>query len=600
MCTFHRTLSIGWWRTGARGTVAAVLLTGGLAIAGCGSSGTAREDESRAIPSAEARAGTDAPGPRMREQAARLDVVAGSRVVIPLGRGSGPWDAARLGAMPLETQFRRVVVRVPAPGPGEEPLQSWLPAPGEWTSVPMTAGGTGSVVALVRLPDRPDGEVLSIAGRSFRVNWLPTPAGLVRVATDPSEEAGAAVEDPWAPVEPEVARTPEALQLAADEARTPLGRWRYRLLVDGLSPSRDEVESTPAFEDEVIESIARQNEARWRVALAWLWSVDADLASRLKQRLAAIARFPGGTLAPAWPTDHARLDALLADLLDPQATPRQRAVAAEEFLDDLPAAVAWVIDDGGALDAQRQTVVATVGVTNLMDRSSLAWLDLPTQDGRGSSPQPVAVASRATGTLSLALVREGFSPVIRANLSRWSQTLATVPVLTPATPPGLTLGPLLPDWTLETWSAARVPAPRASWTTAALLTRVSDPGTGLPSWELLMECARVPGAGDETLERVIIEAGAPGSSVRREVSLSGTVTDAGGTALSAVVVKVEPSRWTFRLALPAGAVERDGVLRLSLSRVDALGRRSSWPRPALPWQASPARASIDTSAWESR
>jgi hypothetical protein len=455
------------------------------------------------------------------------------------------------------------------------------------------------VLAIVTLPEVPEGEVLSVAGRSFSVNWLPPVTGLLRAA---ATEDHAAVEDPWAPVEPELANSAEALRLAADEARTPLGRWRYRLLVDGLNPSHaDRTDDPLTFADPAIEVIARQNEARWRVALAWLWSVDADLTRRLKLRLAAIARFPGGTLAPAWPTDHGRLDVLLADLLDPGATPRQRAMAAEEFLEELPSAVAWVIDDGGALDTQRQTVIATVGVTNLMDRASLAWLDLPADEPGGRSPpQPEAVASHATGTLSLALRREGFSPAIRANLSRWSRTLATVPVLTPATPPGLTLGPLFPEWTLETWSASAFPAPRAAWTTAALLTRVTDPATGAASWELLMECARVPGVGDETLERVSLEFGPPGARLRRDVSLSGTVTDASGAALAAVVVKVEATRWTFRVPLPSDAIERDGVLRLSLSRVDALGRRSSWPRPSLPWQASPARASIDTAAWEAR
>jgi hypothetical protein len=56
-------------------------------------------------------------------------------------------------------------------------------------------------------------------------------------------------------------------------------------------------------------------------------------------------------------------------------------------------------------------------------------------------------------------------------------------------------------------------------------------------------------------------------------------------------------RWSFRLSLPPGALESDGMVRIGMTRIDCLGRRTAWPLPMLPWQQDPGRAALNTSAW---
>jgi hypothetical protein len=86
------------------------------------------------------------------------------------------------------------------------------------------------------------------------------------------------------------------------------------------------------------------------------------------------------------------------------------------------------------------------------------------------------------------------------------------------------------------------------------------------------------------------------------VSIDGQVVTEGVEAELASARTTEiarsPDRWSFRLLLPASAVEPDGTLRLGVTRVDAALRRTTWPRASFPWQTSPARAAINTLSWD--
>jgi hypothetical protein len=52
--------------------------------------------------------------------------------------------------------------------------------------------------------------------------------------------------------------------------------------------------------------------------------------------------------------------------------------------------------------------------------------------------------------------------------------------------------------------------------------------------------------------------------------------------------------------LPDNITDPDGAVRVAIERVDAAGRRSTFPRPQLPWQTEPGRVLIDTATWDRR
>jgi hypothetical protein len=534
----------------------------------------------------------------------RLDVVAGSTLVLPL---DGPLASIRPSSTiaaddgtPLRFSLHRVSVTVAAPGPGDLVPDQWLPAPGWWVSTPAASGErtpAGSVVLVVPMPEAVAGQGLRIDGRRFAVNWLPAADRLVR------SHAGAEV-DPWRAILPadDKARA-TLLPLAQSESESPLTRWRAQLLVNGLRP--DEPEISP-FEDPVIEALARQNEDRWRVAICWLWAADQFTSWQLKQRLCAWAQFPDRAV-PVWSTDHASLDALLEQLLDPSLKPDQRVERARAWLDEQPRMVAWVEDDGGVLDANRH-VVAVGAVANISDRATMVW---GTRADVEIDPDllPIVPWSVQTVGVPLGSVQNeqgelSLARFITLHGGSEARTLAVLPGRVPVTPPGFAIETLLRDWTLPEWLAGRAKPPRPEWATRALLY-ATMPAEGMTSrrWELLVQCNRRQTIGSESHEVVRVFLGpsdAPRAILR--VTPTGEMVDELITGELAKVETIEvlktPERWSFRVALPSSAVEKDGTLRLGISRVDAAGRRSSWPRQSFPWSMRPSRGALDVSAWE--
>jgi len=545
---------------------------------------------------------------------ARLDAPPGGLVVIPLESPQAPRPptAALDDGRPVPISVHRIGVRVLAPVAGEVAPDGWLPAPGVWQASPLDPAdaslraGRGAWAYVLDLPADGAGQGLLLDGVRLPVNWLPAASALVTPA------AGAA-EDPWAPAAGPDAGDAVLLMRAEPERASPLTRWRHRLLIDGLRPGAP----FEPFADPVIEAIARQNEDRWRVALAWLWAADADAAIRLRKRLAGVVDF-GGVSAPAWPADHAALDRLLSELLDPALRPGERAAAADRWLAALPPAVAWVIDEGGTVDEGRDAPLIAVGLANLMDRATLAWAavaaspsatpDLRPLPSRSAMTVLVVPPPNATGTTTLDL-----------HAGRWTVSLPAATGRVAASPPGLALGPFLPDWTMPAWLRSQAEPARAEWATAALLHRPAPAPGDAPTpprsrrWELLVECRLVPGVGSATREGVRVYVGPasapiavvhidgagdvvrerpPGDVVREEFQRDGLAP-----ATERIAVTRGVDRWSFRVPLPPDAVERNGLLRLGITRTDALGRRQAWPRPMLPWQGEPGRAAIDTDAW---
>jgi len=593
----------------------------------------------------------------------------GSTVVIPVRvNGAIPPDGGvevRYGnAAPVRGTLVWIGVQpgsdsdVPPPAPF---AAAWMGHGGVWSATPASRGtrplSAGTWAVVVEVPAEIDPGI-----RSARIGNWPAPVAVlpgsclagffgVNVQRPPGiaeEVAGVMRASPW------LIRTLDAL------VRTPTTRWRARLawrLLDGRV-------SGPlpggAFADPVIEALARQAEWRWSAALARLQNTDPAIASSLAWRLAAVADLGNGVAMPVWSADGASLASLCEDLLNPLLSDAEVATRARIWLSEQPAAVAWVADDGGATDAVTGGLISTVSVTNLTDAPGVAWAAHSQMSRTG---ELVAVPARSTSRISAASpgnAREGGS-TLNVGVGDFTAERTVQGAVATVSPPGLRIGPFLPDWTLATWLAhgtardgaggASVPLDDA-WTTGALLYREGG------RWMLYVECRRpvqgapdpsllapppagagfeiVPGLGqvrrprgiglkeagndaavngmsagglagaEEELRIWLGPLGEPTALLR--ISPSGVMIDEIGVAADGVrtarrgsgtpvEVKVEEGGWSCWVPIPSRCVEGTGVLRLGLERTDARGVRTAWPRRMLPWQREPGRWAIDVSAW---
>jgi hypothetical protein len=570
----------------------------------------------------------------------RLNVYPGEPVVYVLAEpwtGAGPIALAEDGT-PLAAELRRVFVEVPFAARGEGArADDWQSPPGQWRTeaalassarldLPLALRGRDAVV--VAIPPDLDGRLVRIAGIVMVASVLPLEVRLPRV------EKGSSLEDPWRPLLENAAADDLALLARVRiEAQSPLTRWRYRLLMDGLHPdatvSRG-VLAPEAFGDASIELLAIQNERRWRVGLARLWAASADLSSRVRHRLAAVVDFGNGVRAPAWPTDHALMDDLLDSLLDVRLTPAQVVQRASRWLEEMPAAAAWVVDDAGVLPANGTRPLPTLGIVNFGDRATLAWAEWDgLSSGDGAAPEPRTLGPRSAVLTVLGGEQADVARAV-AHAGEWSVSLPVISGVR-ATPPGLTMAPFGPDHAMDSWQRGEVRSLRAEWTTAAILQRVPASRAGPPGWEVLVECRLPEGlrsrSGGEAIgaERIELWFGEPGPRARGVI-----VHEDGRVERRPTPIKIEgefdvapeqlrtlrtPSGWSVRVPLPAGLISnaasggvdegsaREGAsarraLRMGLVRVDLLGRRSAWPRPMMPWQEQPGRALIDVAAWD--
>lgn len=476
---------------------------------------------------------------------------------------------------------------------------TWLPSPERWRSRPATedaAPPPGAWLAMiVDLPPDAIGQGLWIDRVRVPLNWVPEPPAVVE------SDRAKLLEQFAAEAAPDWSISQHLEGLLAPERSSPLRRWRYRLLTGTLWTGEGE-----PFADAAVEALARQMDARWRIGLLRLRRADLALARRVEWRLTALVDF-GGVLAPAWPLDGTRLDMLLGDLLDPRISEVERALRARQWLDEEPPARAWVIDDAGVPDGAGGSI-AMCGVANLTGQAALAWAapasspttpDLATLRPFRALHLPVLRGPSAVPARGGAARARPAPTEVRVRAGRWEERLPVVLDALPLTPPGLTVGPLLADWTLPGWLEG-VPAvgEGAPWPTAALLHRASD-GSG---WVLYVECAAPGGVQGSVPESVRVWLGPfrrPYAVLR--IGADGVVMDemAGGSAEAphGVVVTREPGRWTAHVPIPGRCIEADGTLRLGIERFDARGQRSAWPRPMLPWQTEPGRVAVDTTAW---
>ena len=547
----------------------------------------------------------------------RIDAVLGTPLVI-LIELAGDFQAEDVGPVTLddgralETELYWVGVR-----PGD-PGTSWLVPSGEWTartvdevmSGGVPRGEVGTWALMIDPPIDAVGQGLWIAGQRRTVNWLPDPAV---VASRVSSRA-------WlSPLAPVMRESSKLRYIVEPERTSPFRRWRYKLMVGELSPvverriveldgsvrrpqREGDVEwATGKLVSRVLETLARQQESKWAIALARLDQADDELAEAVRRRLCAVVDFGAGEIAPVWPVQQEGIARLLSDLLDQQLAPRARARRARIWLEDQPTSVAWVVSDAPRADGptgQARTVIAAANMgyeSKLTSVSSLV--------GGESSDLSTLAPLTARAYEATSRVRTGETPVVVARVGDEEHRLSVSGASVVATPPGLRIDQFAGDWTLAAMLAG-VPSAwpgGEAWRTGALLYR--EPAG---RWILYVECATEDNASSQ--ERVRVTLGAEGSPSDLVIELSPTreaFVETGEGVLSPVAVfapeveiSIFPSGWSARLVVPERVIESRGeTLRLGLERRDALARRSAWPRAMLPWQGSCARAAVDLSQW---
>ncbi|HED54306.1 MAG TPA: hypothetical protein ENJ00_08910, partial [Phycisphaerales bacterium] len=286
----------------------------------------------------------------------RVDAVLGLPLVIPVELAGGyrtedVGDVVLDDGRHLETRLWWVGIEL---GDGSG---SWLPQSGRWSALtpeqvaeaPDAKPPIGTWVLAVDPPIDAVGQGLWIAGRRVRVNWLPDPAVVARRVSSRAWQS---------PLDPVLRESQRLRFIVESERKSPQRRWRYRLMIGELTPRavqrivgldgsvRRESDSAVAwdsgtFADEVLETMARQQEARWAIGLARLEQASDTLAEQVRRRLCAVVDFGAGEVAPIWPIDQEGLDRLLSDLLDQKLSPRERVRRARVWLEDQPTSLAW-------------------------------------------------------------------------------------------------------------------------------------------------------------------------------------------------------------------------------------------------------------------
>ncbi|MBX3378361.1 MAG: hypothetical protein KF678_15310 [Phycisphaeraceae bacterium] len=531
---------------------------------------------------------------RLKPTEARVHAVVGRTLVMPVTVEGSITPSATIRAR-LD-DGRRITASICWIGLAPELIRSsWLPPAGLWSVTPASASklpaGRGTWAVVADLPPDAIGQGLWLGTQRASLNWLPSPDLIAP--------------DEWRSPLGEAAADPTLLRLAESESRSPVLRWRHRLLTDGLSPAA----SAPhPFPDPVLESLARQIEARWQVALAALSAADPYTADLVKRRLVATVRLAPEQTVPAWSLDESDLDTLLSDLLNSRLQPAQQVERAKAWLSAQPSGIAWVVDDAGTREGVTGQSAATFGVANLTDRDSLAWATgTPSWLIEPAADLAMVPAWASANVLAALAPEQGASPPrspslpIDIHLGGWFATRPTFIYPIPAAPPGARLEPFRREWDLASWSSGLPPAPiEPEWDAAALLYREST-SDGTAAWSVFIEC-RSPAIGEDEVVRIWLGPfGAPTAIINARSN--GAVQDevgqrrrGDGTVPGATISRVGDV-WSARIPIHARCIESDGTIRIGLQRTDALTRRTSWPRPMLPWQNEPGRMSINTRAW---
>lgn len=475
---------------------------------------------------------------------------------------------------------------------------NWITDFGLWSAVPeekSTANARRGVRLIAFSPPADAiGQGLWIGSKRIELQWIPS-ASMLAGETNAQ----------WTPRLDEAQRNNTALLThISPEATNPLTRWRFKLLTEGLSPATMRSDDSASFSDPIIETWARQTEAIFRSAIRKLRKsnpANPVTADAFIHKLTQIITFPDGHLAPLWPSTDADLLGLVEDLCHQTVTPESAVATIEDWLNAQPPAAAWVRDDAAGIgtipESTTPVIFSSLGVVNLANKPALATLH------SSGTPQLARLESgAATERLISTLSSPGANlPQATVNILDWEfqRTIASIPIK--LAPPGLSIGPLVPDWTM--------PALLRSDETSLLAVRPADiqitltcnsqsiSGLGpeaLSGWTLIV-ISLAPATSGETFQVYFGSTTQPYGSI--DLSSEGSLKTTGfGGSCQTLITKL-PTGWGCQISLPRGVIDSHGLLSLGISTTRPGLGRASWPRPQFPWQTQPARVIFDTSTW---
>lgn len=472
-----------------------------------------------------------------------------------------------------------------------DPL-SWLEPAGGWDATELTPGqpvlqDNGLWMLLVNLPEGYSNRPLFAGDRQLPVLWLPEPPASTESRFLPRLNASPSA---WR----------ELGEILTPVRNDPSQRWRVRLLTDRVRADRLFGVGGAAFnekpiENELLEALARQTEMRYRVAIARMQLADPKAAAQLLGVLTTVVAMPDGQLLPAWADITPRLSTIVDAAINTARSPARAAEAMRAFADSLSPVRGWVIDDASShRDGRAQT---TMGIANLSIEALRASAGAAEQAFTRSADIPPHSAATVRAPIVIDPPRTPTDPpLVRPIDLRIETPRERHPLLTPGLgfgPPGQQLAPTLLPWTRSSWLGQRPVAAPTDRQTAALIQQ--SPATG--AWELYIEC-NTPASAIESppvndLVRVWL-----GPFGRAEGYLvCGPGAGSQLTGATAPDVRFHDWGWASIVPIPARVIGEDGTLHIAVERIDEQGYRSTWPRPVLPDQPEPGRATFTLTPW---
>lgn len=493
--------------------------------------------------------------------------------------------------------------------------------PDQYIKSPPTTAGTW--IAMIDLPIDAVGQGIWIDKVRYEPNWLPSPA---RVILETSSRASDGF---WNPALSESDhQSPLVLDAISNLRADPFNHWRASLMTEGFMPDAN-TGTNPVKSDRdliaihtellqtdsslAMDQIADHFAARWQIILGRLWLIDPAVANQLKHQLTRTA-WSGGTLVPLWTDDTTELTALAHDLLSPFVNDELRVERVAAWLGSQPNSMSWIIDDSGHPSRNPVGLAPSIGLLGLKPHSNNEPPQLARIQTQGTEPQvqllPAATMTQITiqtpATISTNYAQTREPREIYTKIGHRRATLKAIGDIPLAAPPGVLVGPLLSDWTLQAFNS-RISGlgalPDLDKRVAGLLHRTSDILESDPraGWRLYLECAIDPTANPEADTTVQIWVGPMGSTraswtISRSLGLIETRSDPDINPDPALTTFTDGDRWIITLDIPQAAISDDGFLLIGLERTDA-DLHSSWPRRMMPWQAEPGRFTIDITGW---
>jgi len=530
----------------------------------------------------------------------RVEAFPGRTLIVPVGPEADDGGAARstppgwtpgdvpevalVTNEPLETSVWRITGTADPEFPGALP---WSGVFRHWSALPLAKVDADAEsdpadiviwVLAIEMPDRPVGKWLRVGGRKLPLEWVPTPTRKVPAPLDlrTVQEDGQN-------------RILRMVQRFGAESVDPFRGWRYRLLYERMP-----VEILTIAGDEILEDLSRQMMDRALAAIDRIRAADPALADRTLGALTAIVDAPDHELLPAWPPDPAPALELFSSVLREGRSDADVRADTEAFLRTAPQGLAWIVDEAGP-DGPSTAPTCRIGIAERWGQEATASL---APLGMNAS-NAVAIKPFASAVLS---VDPGFPGPIRtatvtARLGTWSSEMRILAGSVGAKPPGVTLGPLMPDWTQSTWVRGVQPKIPADAVTVAMLQRQYD-ATGVPvGWEMIIEAQRTSKAPGDEVTVWIGPMGATTAAIRvtPEGDAAIIVGDLTGENLN-VAINTSESRWIAQFTIPPELIAIPRI-RIGIDRTDASGLHSAWPRPSLPGQQEPGRIAVDLTSW---